>query len=235
MAEGIPHWDDDHETWDTLKLGNDILPGPWDIEDGAAKRVMDIKKAPGLDGATIKDQGYENGALTCVGQFATPEQWLEMQGIAARLRMTQKGKERKPVEISHPKASYLGITRVYITEVVVPKLDNGIMTATIRVLEYIEKPKKTKKTKAQAAADATDNEFFRGRFNAAREGQKGKNAFDNPGAQAEEQQRVLDQQKSDAEVVEEQRKANEDFYKEQEQGKIPKFNATSPQYSPKGG
>jgi len=162
-ATGIPHWDDDPEVWDTLVLGTNTMPGVWDIEDGNIKRVLDVKKAPGLDGARIKDMGYENGAMTCVGQLVGADDWATLQQIAATLKLTQKGKARTPIAISHPKALYLGVTQVYVTEIECPRLDNGIMTATIRVLEYVPTPKKAGKAKPAStvslAAEFVDADF----------------------------------------------------------------------------
>jgi hypothetical protein len=140
MAGFTPDWESDSFAWDTLIIGTNVLPGVWDIEDGNVKRVLDVKKAPGRDGATIKDQGYENGALVCRGQMLA-EHWETMQSIAQTLKLATKGKNRSPVLIHHPKALYLGITRVYIVEIEVPRIDNGIMTASIRVLEYLDKTK----------------------------------------------------------------------------------------------
>lgn len=147
MATGLPYWDDDPESWHTLVLGTQPMPGVWDIEDGSAKRVFDIKKSPGREGAIVKDMGYENGALLLVGQIVGADQLAQLEAILESLKLTQKGKQRTPLAISHPKSLLLGITQVEVAEIEVLRIDNGIGTQNIRVLEYIPKPKTTGKKK----------------------------------------------------------------------------------------
>jgi hypothetical protein len=146
------------------------MPGVWDVEDGNVKRVIDIKKGPGRDGATIKDMGYEPGAFTLVGQLLSADHWDTLQSIFDTLHATQKATEREPVYINHPKLAFLGIRKVYITELEIPRLDNGIMTTRIRVLEWTDKPKAIGKAKASTAnleAElANTSEWLKSDFNA---------------------------------------------------------------------
>ncbi len=205
-----PHWDDDPETWDTLVLGTQTMPGIWDVEDGNVKRVLEVKKAPGRDGATIKDQGYENGALVLRGQLLDPEDWETMQTIATSLKLATKGKARTPLAIGHPKAAYLGVQRVYVNEIEVPRIDNGIMTLSIRVLEYVDKPKGTgKKTvKTSENLEGVLARNFSGDF-------KGKNAV--TAAPVVKQ--------LDAKRARQLDQANADFRADQASGKTPKFSS----------
>lgn len=208
MAEGIPHWEEDDQAWDLLILGTNPMPGVWDIEDGNVKRILDIKKAPGRDGATIKDMGYENGALTLVGQLIGPDEWKKLQSIVSSLRMTQKGKERTAVAISHPKALYLGISQVYITEIQVPRLDNGVMTCQIRVLEFIEKPKAS--TKKVKTTPSTESEWQKRDFNSV----------------AAAKQLQADEARAN------QQQALEEAKKQQAEGRWPEFKQNTPAYQP---
>ncbi len=211
MAENTPNWEDEPVVWDTLKLtvkGDALLaPGVWDIEDGNVKRVLDIKKAPGRDGATIKDMGYENGSLVCRGQML-PKHWDAMQNLARRLKLTQKGKSREPVLIEHPKARYLGISRVYITEIETPRIDNGILTASFRVLEYLDKPKGTGKAKTK---DSLEDELRRQR-------------------EAEATVRPWVNHYLSEEQTSNQNRATVDLQQRQQAGKSPQFTSNRPQY-----
>jgi hypothetical protein len=151
----IPHWDEDPESWDLLILGTNTMPGVWDIEDGSGKRIIDVKKAPGLDGARVHDKGYEPGALVLVGQLVDAEDWENLQTIVRPLLPNKKGKEHTPVAISHPKATFINVAQVYITEVEVPRIDNGVMTVTIHAMEWTAEPKKAKTSKTVKSKQAT--------------------------------------------------------------------------------
>jgi hypothetical protein len=152
----IPHWDEDPEAWDLLLLGTQALPGVWDIEDGNGKRIIDVKKAPGLDGARVKDKGYEPGALVLVGQLCTAEEWELLQTVIEPMLPSKIGKGHSPVAISHPKAIFAKISQIYITEVEFPRLDNGIMTVTIHATEWTSEPKASQgKTKVVKRKEGT--------------------------------------------------------------------------------
>ena len=141
----LPHWDDRSEEWDTITLGSYVLPGVWDVEDGNVKRVLDIKKAPGRDGATIKDEGYENGRLRLVGQLISNDDWKALQVVMRKLHPRKKGTASQLLRIVHPKSALMGIHTVTLSEISIPRLDNGVMTITIEVVEHVVKAVETKK------------------------------------------------------------------------------------------
>lgn len=259
MATGIPHWEDDPEAWDTIKLEvverdpngkkktskEHVLPGIWDVEDGNVKRIIEIKKGPGRDGATIKDQGMEPGQMRFVGQLQSDGDWTKLQAIWDLLIATTKGKARDPVKVTHPKLSFLKVDSVLLKELSTPTLTNGIMTVTISAIEYVEKPKKTGKKKVKQA-DALDNEFFQSRFHAAVaagaggefnavRGIREDQVFDNKTTDLSQQEdaRAAAEKEAADNALKTQQKANSDFYTDQQAGKVPKFNSVAPQYSPK--
>jgi hypothetical protein len=131
MAEGIPHWEENSRVWDILYLKGHVFPGVWSVTDGNGKRVVDIKKAPGLDGARIKDQGYEPGSITFEGQFLA-EDWSVYETILADLRLTLRKQKEKDgrlageIEAKHPMLTMFGITKVYLTEIEFPRIDGGL-------------------------------------------------------------------------------------------------------------
>lgn len=134
----LPHWDDEWEEWDTILLGpSGPLPGVWDIEDGNVKRVLDIKKSPGRDGSTIKDEGYENGRLRLIGQLTTKDEWKKLQAVIDSIHPKKRGSASEPFGIAHPKLQLLGIDKVRISSIDVPRIDNGVMTVTIDVVEWV--------------------------------------------------------------------------------------------------
>lgn len=155
----LPHWDDEWEDWDTVILGSHRLPGVWTPERGDVKRVYDLKKSPGRDGALVKDEGYENGQIRLIGQFISADDWRAMQRVADEIHPKRKGKAREPLAIQHPALAFLSIFEVKVTGVSVPQLDNGVMTVEIEVVEYVKEPKKAKKPAEIVVSSVTAGAF----------------------------------------------------------------------------
>jgi hypothetical protein len=162
-SEGTPDWETNPDIWDILKLNGKVLPGPWNVTDGNGKRVIDVKKAPGLDGARIKDEGYEPGAITFEGQFLARD-WKAYEAIVADLRPTLRKSKNKngqldgDIEAEHPKLRLLGITRVYLTEIEFPDISpDKIMTARIHATEWTA-PKAIGKKKKPDVATAMETD-----------------------------------------------------------------------------
>ena len=132
----IPHWGHEAAEWDRLTIGGYVMPGVWDVET-ACKRNIDKKKAKGVDGARITDQGYELPELELVGRLTSRVQWELLQTMIAGLHPRQKGGKREKYVIDHPKTRLLGINAIYITEVRSPRLERGIMTIVLRAIEYV--------------------------------------------------------------------------------------------------
>ena len=107
MGNVSPHWDT--ADWDQLSFGGKVLPGVWDI-DGSAERRVDVKTRKGQDGAIIKDEGYQNASVTLTGRFASKSDWDAMQEHLKVLHPRRKGAARDPLVLVHPAAAALGIS-----------------------------------------------------------------------------------------------------------------------------
>lgn len=152
MADASPHWD--LADWDQLTLGSTVLPGVWDIEGDASRRI-DVKTRKGQDGAIIKDEGYQNAPITLVGQFSSQEHWAAMQKALKEIHPRRKGAARDPLALVHPAAAALGIDAVYVVSVGTPKrIGLGIVELRIECIEWIPKPKAVPK-RIQAVAPPT--------------------------------------------------------------------------------
>lgn len=146
MAQ-IPHWDQDPTEWNTLVIGKFRMPGVWEI-DFPCRRDLDVKKAKGKDGARFKDQGYEPSKIDMVGRLTTADDLQELNRILPNIHPKKKGAKRDTFAVSHPSFTLLGISSVYITELRSPKLERGILSITIRALEFVAQPKAVAANKA---------------------------------------------------------------------------------------
>jgi hypothetical protein len=163
VAEITPHWD--QTDWGNLQLGSNSLPGKWEVEGEAARRV-DVKERKDQDGAVIKDQGYSNAEITLVGRVATQDEFSKLQKALKEIHPRRKGAARDPLAVVHPALDTLGITAVYVLAIEAPRLgDDGIVELRIRCLEWTPQPKATAKRKQKAIAMGSGytTEAFKGR------------------------------------------------------------------------
>jgi hypothetical protein len=143
----IPHWEADPEFWDTLTLGQYVMPGVWTV-DFSVRREMDVKKAISTDGSRLKDKGYLPPQLTFMGQVVGPQQWHELELImkAIHPKGQGRGKSPTPLRVVHPKTALMAIEMVMIHEVDAVKLDKGILQVELRAYEWT-KPRPANKQK----------------------------------------------------------------------------------------
>lgn len=141
---GVAYWDGlDSDQWDRLVLGPSPLPGVWRVETAAVRKI-DVKKAKGLDGERLKDEGYQNAQLVLTGKLVSLEAWALLQALLPTIHpkaMGKVGAPRSALGITHPTTQFLGIDAVYVTEIGAPQVDNGICTVVIKALEYVKLPK----------------------------------------------------------------------------------------------
>jgi hypothetical protein len=153
VAEVTPHWD--QNDWGNLTLGSNTLPGKWEVE-GEASRKVDIKERKDQDGAVIKDQGYSNAEITLVGRIFNKDQFDKLQKALKEIHPRRKGAARDPLAVVHPALDTIGVSLVYVLAIEAPKLgDDGIVEVRIRCLEWIPKPKDTVKKKAAPISPAS--------------------------------------------------------------------------------
>jgi hypothetical protein len=161
MAEITPHWD--QTDWGNLTLGSSQLPGKWEVEGEAARKV-DVKERKDQDGAVIKDQGYSNAEITLVGRVASKDDFDKLQKALKEVHPRRKGAARDPLTVVHPALDTLGVNAVYVIAIEAPKLgDDGIVEVRIKCLEWLPQPKATKKRKQKPIGPGFTNEAFKGR------------------------------------------------------------------------
>lgn len=147
----LPHWDDLQAPWDRLRLGDNVLPGVWEIESGERACKLDHKKTKGKNSAKIKDQGDEPAKLTAKGRMIDKLDWFEMQRVLEYIQPRSKAHPRAPLSIAHPAAAFIGITTVYVQRIQVPRLNNGVLEVTIDLVEW-RQPIEAKTTNVRKVA-----------------------------------------------------------------------------------
>jgi hypothetical protein len=135
-----PFWEEQPETWDTLHIAGQRVPGVAHVT-GTAARKIDTRSAAGADGARVRDRGYEPAALDVQIRIWTEEQLEELEQILEPLHPRQRGTERTPVDVAHPGLAMLGIRSAYVTAVGIPQISGGVMTLTVRLLEWTAAPR----------------------------------------------------------------------------------------------
>lgn len=154
MADQItsyqPHWEDDAllgpESWDTVFLGGERLPGRAKVKC-PLKRSVEAKKAKGKCGGTITDNGEDITQVTISLEIATPAEWELWQKVQPKLWTRKKGGKRSPVSIEHPKTAVCGVTEVYLNSIDIGDPQNGVLTVEILASEWLIAPKDAPKPK----------------------------------------------------------------------------------------
>jgi len=140
-----PWWDDPSGSWDTVVLGGYVFPGIVTIS-GAVERDIEVKKAKGEDGATLKDNGYSPAQVDINLRVKDEEEWMALQMLLPNIHPRTKGGERSPVSLVNPVPNLLGVNSIYIKKIGFPVLlDTKEVSIDISGFEWQQQPKKVKK------------------------------------------------------------------------------------------
>jgi hypothetical protein len=158
VPTGLTYWDDrdDPLAWDTLLLDGEVWPGIAEISGAGVSRKIDVKKAKGQDGATIKDEGYQLAKLTITITIYSEYQWGELQRLLPTVHPRRKGGSRTPMAITNPQANLLGVTQIYIDKIsypTKPKAKDGLCSIVMSAIEWAPAPKPVKKAAGGTGAN----------------------------------------------------------------------------------
>lgn len=170
QSGAIPGWTTAAE-WNTVILGDVVLPGCCKVKGLKVGIEVETKKAKGSDQATSKDLGLDPAKFHIDVQM-NESQWREFQAGLPLWNPRRPGRARAPVSIVHPWPNTFGIKsiRILAVEGDQPTAKAGA-NITIQVEEWFDAPKPTKnasKKQQVAAQRAIDAEMRQAYINDAR-------------------------------------------------------------------
>lgn len=144
----LPHWEDEPEVWDACFLGGNQLPGVCRVEV-TRKWKIDKKSAKGKNGATTTLQGSEPADVTIVCTVLSREDVSELWRLVPLLEPYRGGAKNNDFafDIASPATTWRDIKAIVIESMEGPKLVDGILTLTIKAVEYCPPAKATGKGK----------------------------------------------------------------------------------------
>jgi hypothetical protein len=128
--------------WSVVTLGGVVVGGEAQRIEGNIGQKLDVKVAPGTNGVSITDQGFQPGEFSITWRIWTPDQWQAWQvAIAPYLPSPRKSAQqtRTAVSISSPRLDLLGVSAVLLTECGTPDVDTAAkwLTITVKMLQYL--------------------------------------------------------------------------------------------------
>jgi hypothetical protein len=161
-----PHWADTENfgpwAWDSVWLGDDLLPGVWSARPKKGRDVEKVK-VKGEDGITLKDNGSSAPQIVLTGRLWHQQDWELWQEIQPNIDPEKPGAVRTPLPIYTALAELTGIRAVYIESIEFdpPKTAAEVLTVTITCTKWFPATKKTQaKTKDVKGFDGADRTDF---------------------------------------------------------------------------
>jgi hypothetical protein len=109
-----PFWTDVPAVWEQVLLGGYQLPG-LAVVTGDVTRKVDSVSAPGSDGASLRDKGYEAAKIKIVLRMWTREQFDLWETLLPILNPRRHPARREALAIYSASLAEAEIDRVYIT------------------------------------------------------------------------------------------------------------------------
>jgi hypothetical protein len=141
----VPSWETAPEAWDTCEFESTTrkelfsLPGLIDPKSLVPKRSqkIDVKPAPGVDGATITFQGIDLARFDITCLMWTEAHWEQYQRVIGKIE-PKAGKAAPDVwRVLHPRAMARNISAAVVESVDGPEQQStGAYTLTLSMIEY---------------------------------------------------------------------------------------------------
>ncbi len=166
-ASGQPYWEDDPDSWDTMKIGGAQWPGLVKIS-GGIKNKKQVKTAPGA-GTVTTHIAYAPAELSLTLRLWTLEHWQAFQDtVVPQIRPKRNAGPPLPYSVFHPALSVYGITAIEFIEASFPKESDtpGVFEIEIKALEYLP-PSQPVSTPKNAGALFTAKNFITPKANSA--------------------------------------------------------------------
>ena len=123
--------------WDVVDVAGVVLPGLAKVSGPGVEHAIDVKKAPGKNGATITDLGRSLGKFTITLLLWSATQWDEFKQVRGMLQPLSRSGQLQALKVRHPAINALGIDSLYFTRVGVPRPGSAVGTYEIE-LECLE-------------------------------------------------------------------------------------------------
>jgi hypothetical protein len=142
MGGGVPFWGTDPILYDQILIGpSRFLYTPVEV-NGEVGFKLDVKPAPGTDGAYETNQGYEPAKLEVSLSLYLEEHlraWEELLKVIRPLPGKQKS---EPVNIVHPLLDLYGLRRFRVPKIPLLKRDGPqSYGARLQCVEHFDQPK----------------------------------------------------------------------------------------------
>lgn len=135
----IPSLLDDPDSYDTLVVGGEALPGIVRVKDPETGRDFDIKKAKGKKKATITNNGDPPREWTVEWDIDPAIHWEEFLRLWPTLQPRKDTKELQPLELVHPIFALHDFKTALVKTLKGPSISRGLHTFELTFLEK-EKP-----------------------------------------------------------------------------------------------
>lgn len=140
-VSGVPHWDDDPTSWDTIVLGGVVFPGWAKVSIDRGQKV-DAKTSKGKNLAKVTLNGFDPARVTITWKVSEEDELAAVPAALAVIEPVPGKTDPTPVDIVHPAASIRSVFAIVIGHIKGPELDAGILTFTVEGIEF-QAPKKT--------------------------------------------------------------------------------------------
>jgi hypothetical protein len=131
----IPNPDAAPESWDTLTLGGQLLPGIV-IVKLATKADLEKKKAKGKARASISDNGTPLREPQITWMFDAVKDWARYLQVWPMLQERKAGASRSPLEAVHPMLALHGVSKLLVEEIEGPDIEKMLATVVLKTVEY---------------------------------------------------------------------------------------------------
>lgn len=131
-------WSPLTEPIDYVDFAGHKTPGLAEIVGASSPRRWDERESMGYSGAYLVYHGQNLSHFSVRLKLFTHAQWLDWHAFKPIVARVPLGKRQRPVDITHPQLSDLGILAVVVEDVTQSELvdDTGIWQIEIKLIEY---------------------------------------------------------------------------------------------------
>lgn len=138
--------------WNQVFVAGRQLPGYCEVKGDGLELNVDIQKAKGTQGTTVRFHGDKESKFTIDLMMYNQDHWDQFQDMLPLLITKGNKKDPTPQAIVHPGLNAYGIDRAVFLKVPIPEKSDIGRKISIECLFWTGNPKKVGTTKPTAAA-----------------------------------------------------------------------------------